>query len=291
MPRSAGTSEDPAASGVLLCDKRAGVTSHDEVARVRRERGGKAGHAGTLDPFATGLLIVLLGRATRLQRYLLPLPKTYRAVARLGWRSSTGDPDGELTETGVVPTELSLPQGKVSQRVPLTSAVKVGGERLYKRAHRGEVIETPVRGVEVYRAELVGESAGKAEFEIECSAGTYVRTLIETLGDAYCEELRRVAVGPFRVEDVRAEPLPVEEALAFLPERRLDRTEVSRVGNGVPIAAGEADGALLPRSGNKAPQAPIDASVRLTHAGELVAIGRVAGDRIHPEVVLRPASQ
>src|ERR671926_269420 len=90
----------------LLVDKPAGLTSHDVVARVRRERGGKAGHAGTLDPFATGLLVVLLGRATRLQRYLLGLPKTYRATARLGWRSSTGDPEGELTETGRLPDSL-----------------------------------------------------------------------------------------------------------------------------------------------------------------------------------------
>src|SRR4051795_13756622 len=126
----------PASAGGALVDKPAGVTSHDVVAQTRRERGGKVGHAGTLDPFATGLLIVLLGRATRLQRFLLELPKTYRATARLGWRSSTGDPDGELTETGAVPKSLQLPTGTVRQRVPMTSAVRVGGERLYKKAHR-----------------------------------------------------------------------------------------------------------------------------------------------------------
>ena len=103
----------------------------------------KAGHAGTLDPFATGLLLVLLGRATRLQRYLLGLPKTYLATARLGWRSSTGDPDGELTETGRLPARLELPTGRVRQRVPMTSAVRVGGERLYRKAHRGEEVERP----------------------------------------------------------------------------------------------------------------------------------------------------
>jgi tRNA pseudouridine55 synthase len=106
------------------------------VARVRRERGGKVGHAGTLDPFATGLLIVLLGRATRLQRYLVPLSKTYLATARLGWRSSTGDPDGELKETGRAPEALELPTGEIEQQVPMTSAVKVEGERLYRKAHR-----------------------------------------------------------------------------------------------------------------------------------------------------------
>src|SRR3954447_11866452 len=169
-----------ATGSVLLFDKAAGVTSHDVVAQVRRQRGGKVGHAGTLDPFATGLLLILLGRATRLQRFLVGLPKTYLATARLGWTSSTGDPDGELTETGVVPESLALPTGTVRQRVPMTSAVRVGGERLYKKAHRGETIETPVRAVEVHRAELLaaGEEPGSEErfahYEIECSAGTYV---------------------------------------------------------------------------------------------------------------------
>src|SRR5215469_16928944 len=110
-----------AAGAVLLLDKPAGKTSHDVVAEVRRERGVKAGHAGTLDPFATGLLLVLTGRATRLQRFLVGLPKTYLATARLGWVSTTGDPDGELTETGVVPHSLELPIGTVRQRVPMTS--------------------------------------------------------------------------------------------------------------------------------------------------------------------------
>jgi tRNA pseudouridine55 synthase len=191
---------------VLLCDKPAGKTSHDIVLAVRREhRGEKVGHAGTLDPFATGLLLVLIGRATRLQRFLVELPKTYVARARLGWRSSTGDPDGELEYTGRTPGALDLPTGKVRQRVPMTSAVRVGGERLYRKAHRGEVVETPEREVEVYRAELLGSDAESAEYEVECSAGTYIRTLVETLGDAYCAELRRTAIGPFKVEDAGRE--------------------------------------------------------------------------------------
>ncbi len=191
----------PGEEGVLLVDKPAGITSHDAVAVVKRERGLKTGHAGTLDPFATGLLLILLGRATKLQRHLMPLPKTYVATARLGWRSSTGDPDGELTETGEMPTRVELPTGTVRQRVPMTSAVKVGGERLYKKAHRGEIVQTPTRDVEIHRAELLESGDGRATFEVECSSGTYVRTLIETLGDAYCERLRRTAIGPFRVED------------------------------------------------------------------------------------------
>ncbi|HET7485165.1 MAG TPA: tRNA pseudouridine(55) synthase TruB [Solirubrobacterales bacterium] len=190
---------------VLLCDKPAGKTSHDIVLAVRRERGGKVGHAGTLDPFATGLLLVLTGRATRLQRFLTGLPKTYVARARLGWRSSTGDPDGELAETDRIPESLELSTGTVRQRVPMTSAVRVGGERLYRKAHRGETVETPERDVEVYRAELLANDAESAEYEIECSAGTYIRTLIETLEDAYCSELRRTAIGPFRVEDAGRE--------------------------------------------------------------------------------------
>jgi tRNA pseudouridine55 synthase len=192
---------DASEAAVLLYDKPAGVTSHDVVAKVRREQGCKTGHAGTLDPFATGLLLLLLGRATRLQRFLVGLPKTYLATARLGWRSSTGDPDGELVETGEVPGSLELPTGTVRQRVPMTSAVRVGGERLYRKAHRGEVVETPERDVEVHRAALLWSEGDRAQYEIECSAGTYVRTLVETLGDAYCAELRRTAVGPFRVEE------------------------------------------------------------------------------------------
>jgi tRNA pseudouridine55 synthase len=203
-------------AGVLLYDKPAGLTSHDVVAQVRRQRSMKAGHAGTLDPFATGLLLILLGRATRLQRFLMGLPKTYLATARLGWRSSTGDPDGELSETGERPGSLELPTGTVRQRVPMTSAVRVGGERLYKKAHRGEVVPTPERDVEVYRAELLGADEDFAHYEIECSAGTYVRTLLETLGDAYCSDLRRTAIGPFAVADAGTE-LPLERVAALVP--------------------------------------------------------------------------
>jgi tRNA pseudouridine55 synthase len=202
--------------GLLLYDKPAGPTSHDVVAAVRRERRCKAGHAGTLDPFATGLLLVLLDRATRLQRFLVGLPKTYLATARLGWRSSSGDPDGELLETGEVPASLELPTGRVMQRVPMTSAVRVGGERLYRKAHRGEVVETPLREIEVHSAELLSSDGELAHYEIVCSAGTYVRTLIETLGDAYCSDLRRTAIGPFAVEDAGAQ-LGIDRVAELVP--------------------------------------------------------------------------
>jgi len=204
---------------VLLCDKPAGITSHDLVRRIRRERDCKAGHAGTLDPFATGLLLVLLDGATKLQRFLTGLPKTYRATARLGWRSSSGDPDGELTETGTIPSSLELPTGNVRQRVPMTSAVRVGGERLYRKAHRGETVTTPLREVEIFRADLLDRDVECARYEIECSSGTYVRTLIETLDDAYCSQLRRTSIGPFRVEDAGEE------------------LSVARVGELIPAAA------------------------------------------------------
>jgi tRNA pseudouridine55 synthase len=263
----------PAIEGgaVLVWDKPPGVTSHDVVAEVRRQRGVKAGHAGTLDPFATGLLLVLLGRATRLQRYLLALPKTYRATARLGWRSSTGDPDGELTQTGRIPDELALPTGVLRQRVPMTSAVRVGGERLYHKARRGETVETPEREVEVTRAELLGHGGERATYEIECSSGTYVRSLVETLADAYCESLRRVAIGPFEIEAAGAELSP-NDALVFLPEVRLDDAGAAAVGHGRPVEA-----AARTEEGE---------AVRLTHQGELIAVARRAGEALRPEVVI-----
>src|SRR4051794_37294548 len=207
--------------GVLLVDKQAGITSHDVVARVRRERGQKAGHAGTLDPFATGLLIVLLGRAaTRCQARFMALPKTYRVVARFGAVSTTGDPEGEITETGALPqARLELPTGRILQRPPAYSAVKVRGERAYKRARRGEELELPERPVTIHRFEQLWRAAERAEFEVECSSGTYVRSLIAALGDAYCESLRRTAIGPFSIEEATGgDAIPLDQALGRLPE-------------------------------------------------------------------------
>lgn len=261
--------------GFICADKPAGVTSHEVVARCRRDYGAKAGHAGTLDPFATGLLIVLLGAATRLQRYVLGLPKTYLATARLGWRSTTGDPDGERTETGRVPALLELPTGTIEQTVPMTSAVRVGGERLYRKAHRGEEAERPTREVRVHRADLVATGEGTATFEIECSAGTYVRTLIETLEDAYCEALQRTRIGPIPLpgpsegERIR----PVEELVAHLPAIAIAADDARRVRNGIRIAAPDPIGLQA-------------GPLRLVCEEELVAIARAEGGLLRTEVVL-----
>ncbi len=251
------------------------------VARYRRELGLKTGHAGTLDPFATGLLVVLLGSATRLQRYVLGLPKTYVATARLGWTSTTGDPDGELTETGRVPAadELKLPTGRIMQRPPMTSAVRIDGERLYKKARRGEEVDRPEREVEVHRADLIEAGEGTATFEIECSAGTYVRTLIESLGDAYCESLRRTRVGeltlPAEGED-REAIRPAGELVEYLPAIELDADSERLVRNGIRIEAPGIPGA------HDAQEGP----VRLLGPGGLVAIATIAEGLLVTEVVL-----
>jgi tRNA pseudouridine55 synthase len=201
--------------GVLLIDKPPGMTSHDVVAAVRRSlSGAKTGHAGTLDPFATGLLLVLVGRATKAQKALMELPKRYETVARLGALSSTGDIEGVVTETGRIPPEHpQLPTGEIRQRPPMHSAVKVGGERAYRRARRGESFEMPERIVSVYRFEEIWRRADpepggtlRAGYEIECGSGTYVRSLIADLGDAYCLELRRSAIGPFEVDQASPPP-------------------------------------------------------------------------------------
>jgi tRNA pseudouridine55 synthase len=235
--------------GVLLIDKPAGKTSHDMVAAVRRALGIKrVGHAGTLDPFATGLLLVLVGRATRTQRFLMELPKTYLATARLGAVSTTADPEGEITVTGRMPPDpLHLPTGEVRQRPPAHSAVHIDGERAYARARRGEVVEVPERVVHVERFVQRWRTGDRAEFEIECSSGTYVRSLIADLGDAYCEELRRTAIGPFDVRD--ADPgrvVGLADALRFMPSVRLDSDDARAAVHGRPIPdPGHARGPVL----------------------------------------------
>jgi tRNA pseudouridine55 synthase len=230
--------------GLVLVDKPAGKTSHDLTLAVRRGlQIRKAGHAGTLDPFATGLLLVLVGRARRAQRFLMALPKTYVAVARFGAVSTTGDPEGEITHTGVLPAgELMLPTGVVRQRPPIYSAIRVQGVRAYERARRGEDVQIPERDVTVHRFEEQWREDDRAGFFIECSSGTYVRSLIADLGDAYCEELRRTVVGPFDVAD--ADPgrvLGLEHALSFLPKVVLDADTAWRAAHGQTVPWAEPD--------------------------------------------------
>ncbi len=206
-----------AGDGLLLFDKPAGITSHDAVLQVRRRlaRGVKVGHAGTLDPFATGLLILLIGQATRSQRQVMALPKRYEVTARFGAISTTGDPEGEITLTGRVPSgDLELPSGTLMQRPPAYSAVKVGGRRAYKLARAGVSFELPSREVTVFRFEETRRQGDERDFVIECSSGTYVRSLIADLGDAYCTALRRTRIGGFDVRDADPERLlPLEQAL------------------------------------------------------------------------------
>jgi len=261
------------AAGVVLHAKPAGKTSHDVVAAVRRSlpRGTKVGHAGTLDPFATGLLLVLVGRATRAQRFFMALPKTYRVVARLGWSSDTGDRDGVLERSSNVPSDPVIPSGELMQRPPAYSAVKVGGEALYKKARRGEPVEGEARPVAVYRSELLWHEGELAAFEIECSSGTYVRQLVAALGDAYCEELERTAIGAFDLADADPEyVVPIAEALGFLPERSLSEDEAAKVRHGVPVPVADE---------------PAGDSVRLTHGRELLAVAEPRDSELQPVVV------
>jgi tRNA pseudouridine55 synthase len=280
-------------NGVLLVSKPAGVTSHDVVERVRQSpvgRGRRVGHAGTLDPFATGLLVVLVGRATRVQRFVMGLSKTYRTRARFGLRSDTGDPTGSLTPTGVRTSETdvtaALPRltGEIRQSVPLTSAVKVEGERLYRKARRGERVQTPIRSVRVSRLELVAfdEPEQSGLLELDCSSGTYVRQLVADLGQlcgagAYCETLERLAVGPFKLEQADEQRLiPLTEALSFLPERVLAPDEARRARHGNAVEAGRDENLV---------SAPL---VRLTSEGELVAVAERRDGALKPVTVLAP---
>jgi tRNA pseudouridine55 synthase len=264
-------------SGVVLYDKPAGITSAGIVASVRRAlgRGVKVGHAGTLDPFATGLLLILLGRATRVQRFLMALPKTYHVTARFGAVSSTGDPEGEIVETGAVPPgeRLALPTGRLRQRPPAFSAVKVGGRRAYELARAGVVTELPEREVEVYRFEQTWHDGDRRGFEVECSSGTYIRSLVSDLGDAYCEALRRTRIGHFDVADADPERvIGLDEALSFLPAVALDEERARLAAQGAPVPGASGEG-----------------YVRLTDSEGVIAIaepGRQPGE-VKPIVVLR----
>ena len=235
--------------GMILCDKPEGASSHDEVLRVRRAlAGAKTGHAGTLDPFATGLLLVLVGRATRIARYILTLPKTYVTTARYGAVSSTGDPEGEIVQTGRIPPDPPpLPTGEIRQRPPAYSAIRIAGVRAYERARRGEEVEMPERTVHIHRFEqLWREDGERGGYEIECGSGTYIRSLIAELGDAYCESLRRTSIGPWDVDAADGETLiALRDVLcAFLPVVALEGEQARRARHGALVDI-EVDGTVV----------------------------------------------
>lgn len=259
-------------SGLILVDKPVGPSSFAVIRSLRSPARRKVGHAGTLDPRASGLLLVLVGQATRLARYLVGLDKRYVTTIRIGERTSTGDAEGEVIERGPRPEDLAAAVadlvGEIELRVPAASAVKVGGERAYRLHRRGVEVEMPVRRSVVYEARILRETADEAELELHVSSGTYVRAIADALG-GHCLSLRRTAVGPFRVEDAdETRLIAPRDALPFLPESELDGAELRLVRNGRPV----------PRAGS--------GLVRLCHRGELVAVARVADGLAQPETVL-----
>jgi tRNA pseudouridine55 synthase len=277
--------------GVLLIDKPKGITSHDAIDEVRRALGvHKVGHAGTLDPMATGLLLMGVGRATRLLRFLGDLDKEYEGSARLGVETDTLDADGEVVRTA--PVDVSVEQlrsamatltGEIEQRPPAYSAVKVGGRRLHRAARRGETVAVPPRRVRVHAFDLLAWDGPDFDFRAVVAGGTYIRSLVATVGDAlesggHLTRLVRTRIGPFRVRDARppgepGEALPMERAVAHLPRVNLDPEEAVAARHGRPLG-------------------PVDVGgfhAAFDPEGRLVGVYRDCGTRACPEVVLPEA--
>src|SRR5215470_9879328 len=193
-------------AGVALVDKPRGPSSFAVVAQIRRMTGARTGHAGTLDPFATGLLLLLSGRATKLTPSLVGLDKRYLTEVDLTSRTSTGDPEGEVVERHVSPSEVELEarlerlRGEIELPIPAASAVKIGGERAYKLARRGVEVAMPVRRSTVHTLDVIAYTGATVSLDLRVSSGTYVRAIAEALG-GHCRTLRRTEVGPFSVSD------------------------------------------------------------------------------------------
>ncbi len=274
--------------GLLLLDKPPGVTSHDVVDEVRRALGmRKVGHAGTLDPMATGLLLVGVGRATRLLRFLVGLHKTYEGTGRLGEETDTLDAEGEVVRTAPVGSARSDLEramtalvGESMQRPPAYSAVRVGGRKLYEAARKGQELEAAPRRVSVEAFDLLAFDGRDFEFRVTCSSGTYVRVLVADVGHtlgcgAHLVRLARTAIGPFHLEDAVPPdapglPLPVQAAVAHLPRVDLEPEE-ARVAS---------HGSVLGPAGIEGPYAVF------APTGTLVGVYRDHGGQARPEVIL-----
>ncbi len=284
--------------GLVIVDKPAGCTSHDVVGRCRRIFGQrKVGHGGTLDPDATGVLLVGLGRATRLLRFLAPLPKSYVAEVVLGTATSTLDDSGEVLATfdmaGVSLDDVVAAAagfvGDIQQVPPMVSAVSIGGRRLYELAREGIEVERAARPVTIHRIEVsLASEPGVYRVEVDCSSGTYVRTLAADLGaalggGAHLRRLRRTGVGPFTADRAvalddlgPAHVAPPAAAVAHFAPVTADAALVEAVGYGKVLDAG------WPGEG---PWAVLDG------AGALLAVYERAPDgRVKPAVVLAPAA-
>jgi tRNA pseudouridine55 synthase len=288
----------------LLVDKEQGWTSHDVVAKVRRHVGGKVGHAGTLDPMATGLLVLGIGGATRLLRFIQGAPKEYLATAQLGVATDSLDADGAILSREPMPVDeaqvsdaLERFCGDILQIPPMVSARKVEGRRLYELAREGKIIEREARPVTIERLELIDFAPSDyplMTFRTVCSTGTYVRTLADDIaralgGRAHLTALRRVANGSLHVNDASHVQTIIEaadderinelvlspaQALASLPEIRVDDATEFRVRNGRSLATSDVGQTLSEH-------------VRVsTRTGDLLAVYRRTSDTLEPEVVL-----
>lgn len=258
-------------AGLVLADKPVGPSSFAYLSHVRALHGGvKAGHTGTLDPFASGLLLCLLGSVTRLARYLVGLDKRYLVELRLGLRTTTGDCEGEpLEQTDpATPEQIGALRGEHELPVPLASAVKIDGERAYRRFRRGEAVQAPLRPLCVHQLELRRYEPPLAEIELLVSSGTYIRSLADALG-ASCQTLRRLAVGPFQVDQAdEGHLLSSVMAVPSFPRLEIDAAEALALRQGRVLGRGH------------------EGRVALVHQGDLVAVGVGKGGSIRPETVL-----
>ncbi|MXW16844.1 MAG: tRNA pseudouridine(55) synthase TruB [Gemmatimonadetes bacterium] len=286
---------------MLLVDKPAGITSHDVVAVVRRSlRVRKAGHAGTLDPFATGLLVLGIGRATRLLEYLAGLDKEYLATARLGVATDSQDPEGSVTaeddcwrslDTDRIRTAAAAMVGRLAQSPPVYSAVKVGGVPAHRRVRRGEAVELPAREVTVHALEVLAVDLPEVRFRAACSSGTYVRSLAVELGGrlgtgCHLTALRRTRVGGFDVRD--AAPLEAVRGGEVPARSRVDAVPALAHLPRVVVEPGEA--AML-ATGKRVPKGAPDCGVAVfaLPGDRLVAVGAVRDGVLEPRKVFHRA--